>query len=51
MTTHKKHYHRQPNYGVNIKPVMDTTLKFVEVGAATTVGVSAINAVSNLKIK
>ena len=44
MTTHKKHHSRQPSYGFNTNKLLDTTVKIVQIGAVTTVGVAAINA-------
>jgi hypothetical protein len=43
MTTHKKHY-RQPDYGFNTKDILKTTVKVVEIGAVTSVGIAAIGA-------
>jgi len=45
MTTHKKYSQRQPDYGFNTKNILDTTVKVVQIGAVTTVGVAAINAI------
>jgi hypothetical protein len=44
MTTHKKHYSRQPDYGFKTKDLMKTTVKIVEIGAVTSVGIAAIGA-------
>lgn len=44
MTSHKKHSRRQPNYGVDVKPLLDTTVTVVGIGAVATVGVAALSA-------
>lgn len=46
MTTHKKHYSRQParrqSNGFNTDKLMDTTIKVVEIGAVTSVAVALL---------
>jgi hypothetical protein len=45
MTSHKgKHYSRQPDYGFKTKDILNTTVKVVEIGAVTSIGIAVIGA-------